>query len=114
MREDPIMSFETDIFDANYEMLPQARCQLKIGHDEIETALCSGIERERIDTDQGQCKILSGDVWYKAVDGPPREIKIGDKLQISFDGDDWLIARVSGNKADRRETIRLKLESPNV
>ena len=108
------MSFETDIFDANYEMLPQARCQLKIGHDEIEQALCSEIEREREDTEQGQYRILTGNIWYKAVDGPSREIKIGDKLQISFDGEDWFTARVGGNKADQREVVKLILESPHV
>jgi len=91
------MSFESDAFDAIYESLELARCQIRIGRAIIAKAICSGIGINRQSTDEGQFGGVDASVRLLSADEPDGEIKTGTVIEVLQNGKtEWLKARVGG------------------
>jgi len=110
------MSFETEGFDAIYDALILARCQLRIGRKVIAKAICAGIGINRQSTNEGQFGGIEANVRLLAADEPDGEIKNGTVIEILQDGKDvktgWIKARVGGRFTAGGLT-RLVLEAVN-
>ena len=91
------MNFETDAFNAIYESLELARCQIRIGRTMVTKAICAGIGIDRQSTSEGQFGGVDANVRLLTADEPDGEIKIGTVIEILQNGKtDWIKARVGG------------------
>jgi len=107
------MSFEIDAFNAVYESLTIARCQIRIGRTVIAKALCSGIGTLRENTDEGQFGSIDANVRLLATAEPDDEIKTGTVIEILQNGKaEYVKARVGGRFPVGGLT-RLALEAVN-
>jgi hypothetical protein len=107
------MSFETEGFDAIYDALILARCQLRIGRKVIAKAICAGIGINRQSTNEGQFGGIEANVRLLASDEPGGEIKNGTVIEILQEGKtEWINARVGGRFTVGGLT-RLVLEAVN-
>lgn len=86
------------IFSALYNRMTEAQAQIRCneGHTTISTALASGINRERADTDQGQFDGTSSEVRLLAADEPDKGLTIGSVIEVSVHGGAWEEFRIIG------------------
>jgi hypothetical protein len=108
------MSFESDAFDAIYESLELARCQIRIGRTVVTKAICAGIGINRQSTDGGQFGSVDANVRLLTADEPGGEIKTGTVIEVLPNGADektgWVTVRVGG-RFTVGELTRLTLEA---
>jgi len=94
------MSMATDIFDACWNELSDARAQVRIDRrDVITKALCTGLDELAAASDEGIAFGVTGVLRYLSAD-EPREVRPGEtvELQRAQDGEKWIKARVDQRK----------------
>jgi hypothetical protein len=92
------MGTQSEIYDAMYAAMPEARCLVKIGRVEI-GGLCAGWNISRESTERGQFGAVETSVWCKAADEPQGEIAIGTVIEVKLaDRTEWMPARVGGRR----------------
>jgi hypothetical protein len=92
------MAGTTDIFDALYDSLSEARAVIRIGGQVSVPALCSGLERVREFTEQGRGEQIADTVRCKTSDLPATGAAIGDAVEVSVNGGAWIKVRVTSRR----------------
>ena len=92
------MSETTEIFEAMYDALEEARCNLRKGRDVVERALAGGIGLEHQMTEQGTFKGVDLQVHVLGSEVPGRGIEIGDVADVRQPAatGTWQTFRVAG------------------
>lgn len=100
-------------FDALWDAQTTAQCKLRIGTHTILKAMCSGLNLQREESEQGLYKEASCVVRLKASDESPRYPLAIDRvveLQLAGSGD-WIKLRIAARRAAANMLI-LEMETP--
>ena len=104
------MAIGAQLFEACYAELPDTRCSVRVGHDTIARAICTGLDEIKTATDQGGIKGFSGNLRYLSTD-EPKEIAAGDVVEVKRAQDAKHIRVRAGVRHEMGGAVRLTISA---
>jgi len=112
-------AFTGDMFTAGQGLFPGAACTVRIGRTTIEDATCSGLDKTRASTEQGQVDQLAGTLRFPLADCPkPTDqdggIGLSGRIDVKLYGEtDWVTYRVLGTRITAGTILTATIENLN-
>ena len=109
------MSIQTENFRTVRATMPDAQCTIRQGRREFSTAICPGIDRQRMDSDQGQFEAVNGSVRYIKDEVPSgMDMDHGKLIEVKVAGNSEFVKyRIAGTAYDQGGVAHKTLEWPH-
>jgi len=108
------MTMTKTLFDSAWASLPAARAQVRVDIVVIEKALCTGIARQRENSDEGQVVGAESLVRYLKTPTFDPAVKPGQIIEVDTTGNpQWSRVRVISRK-DVEDVVHLETEAINA